>query len=130
MQMPNITPFLRILWNDEMDVYKTHEESHRGEISNVYDNTPTLTSVQCQISFSSSNFDKPVDENVLKEGILNTATIFCETSVDVNPGDKLKIRRKSNGVVFEEYAGLVIKSGLPNKRFSHQEILVNLEGDA
>jgi hypothetical protein len=130
VQLPNITPFLKLIWNDEMDVYGTHDEIHRGQAISVYDETPKFSGIQCQISFGTSNLDKPDDGDDFREPILNTATIFCDKDWDVKPDDKLKIRRFDNGEIYEEYSGIVLKIGLPNKRFSHQEIQVQLGGDA
>jgi hypothetical protein len=130
MDLPNITPILSLLWNDKMSVFGTHEETHRGQSVTVYDNDAKITDAQCQISFGTSNFDAPIDNDSLKENILNDATIFCDISLDIKAGDKIIVSRYKNGETFEEYSGIVMLSGFSNKRFSHQEIKIELKGDA
>ena len=129
IDLRGITPILMKLFTDKMDITTAVESSFGDATVNTYPSEPQQIDVPCRISFSGG--DRARDNNSEREGINLTPKIFCAPNVQVLAGDRLIVHRcYSNGVVYETFQGIAVLTGRPNQWESHQEIALDMSGDA
>jgi hypothetical protein len=129
LDLTGYTGVLALLWNDRMDITTTEEDASGIGDNAVYPEVPQQTDVPCRISFSSKDTAK--SNNELREPISLNPTIFCAPDVNIIAGDKITVRRcHADGTVYETFKGCAVISGKPNKWDNHQEVELDISGDA
>ena len=129
MDLSSYASFFEILYQDEMDVTSMESSTDSdGATTNAYPETPQQVNIPCRISLSSK--DSPLQSSPYEKVELNPV-IFCALGVQIQPGDKITVRRKhENGTTYDTYEGLVSISGRPNRWSTHQEFELDMKGDA
>lgn len=130
LDLSGFTDVLALLWNDRMDITTTETEvGPSGDDVQVYPPEPQQVDIACRISLSSK--DKAKSDNESFEPISLNPIIFCAPDVPIVAGDRITVRRcRSDGTVYETFKGLAVISGRPNTWDNHQEVELDISGDA
>lgn len=123
MILPDTRAVQALLYYDAMDVYRsTSKANEYGIVSQVREKV--MDKVPCKLSlYTLSREDNPGDDSGYYRKVNSITKIFCDPSLQFQPGDWIDVYRKRRDSDEWElfYEGLCNK---PNIHFSHQEVEV------
>lgn len=127
MKLAGLGTFFAMLYNDQMDIYRTDKGVNEDETTDVfYEPEPLYKEIKCRLSFSSD--DTASDSEVDRNPIRYNPKLFCESQVDLQAGDYVVIRRYADdGSVTKIYQGQVAQ---PSWYSTHQEAFIRIDEGA
>lgn len=127
MKIAGLGKFMAMLYNDQMDIYRTAKETNSDYTTNIsYQEHPLYENIKCRLSFSSD--DSSADAEVDRNPVRFYPKLFCETGVDLQAGDYVVVRRYADsGSVMMTYKGMV---AMPSKYSTHQEAYMRIDEGA
>lgn len=127
MKIAGLGKFFAMLYDDRMDIYRTSKVETDDKTTDIsYEPEPLYTNIKCRLSFSSD--DTGSDTEVDRNPIRFSPKLFCDTSVDLQAGDFVVVRRYADsGSIMMSYEGRV---ALPSRYSTHQEAFVRIDEGA
>lgn len=119
-----------LMYHDKCDIYEFVETvKPNGAKTTRLSQTPIHKDVPCKISFSLRTWDMFSKKQIDTFRYEKQPKIFMEVEYKVEPGYYLVARRfdPKSGELIGTYEG---QAGLPQVSLTHQEILLNVEGDS
>lgn len=127
MKIAGLGKFFAMLYDDRMDIYRTSKEETDDRTTDIsYEPEPLYKDIKCRLSFSSD--DTGSDTEVDRNPVRLSPKLFCDTSVDIQAGDYVVVRRYADdGSVMASYEGRVAR---PSKYSTHQETFMRIDEGA
>jgi hypothetical protein len=121
--------FAATLYTDSMDITRAQETSDVFD-GIAYPDAPIHTGIACRLD--PQGYDAAYGGDPAHEPIDTYPVVYCATDTDVQPGDRITIRRQyADGTVYDTFSGVVITTaGRPNRYEEHMEFQVRMLGDA
>jgi len=121
-----ITPLLRQLWSDTMDIEGCYGSENPDGSTEPANMTPKASGIQCKLSLK--NLDSPYNRDFDRTVTKVIPRISCGVEAPVAKGDFITVFRRNHvGTVLQVYKG---SAGLPAVFQSHQEFEIMQEGQA
>lgn len=127
MKIAGLGKFFAMLYDDQMDIYRTSKVENDDNTTDIsYEPEPLYKDIKCRLSFSSD--DTGSDTEVDRNPVRFNPKLFCAASVDLQAGDYVVVRRYADdGSIMMTYEG---RAALPSKYSTHQEASVHIDEGA
>ena len=127
MKFGGLGKLFAMLYDDQMDIYRTTIEANDDDTTNIsYEPEPLHKDIKCRLSFSSD--DTGADAEVDRNPVRSNPKLFCAMDVDLKAGDYVVVRRYADdGSILMTYEGRVAQ---PSKYSTHQEAFMRIDEGA